>query len=449
MPGKNTALTLYRPPKAIIDNRPMLASGFSKSRARGRPRSGVDLPQLVEAYVDPFDSCADGVRYPDDYHDLTAPLCSTVTNIVLTSPAIGGFTDANLINVNPVAGTSLFAFSPDPSGMILAGVNGTNGGVGSPYGVNPGFNWPNGVVFTQANTAANAFGPTSGSVANDSPASNLGTMRQSFSGARVVAGGVKLYSTQNFATVSGNIHVAPVWVSFDRDAWNITNTAVTPQTPATATSTNCWQLQLPNSVQQMAQLPGYVQYPMSALEDEELVSLFKPTGPESRTFKSLSHLWGTDIMPFPAGTAGTVLTRTGTLGNPSDIGHYMIVVYCDGLLTSSGTALPASTAFCAYEWKVHYECQYNGNNSISSGLPSLYFNAAVSATPSPPEQPLLLAAAASTIAEVPQTRLIDPGSDQESSFLSEVSRVWATMCRVATSVAPVITTGLKLAALAL
>jgi len=252
-----------------------------------------------------------------------------------------------------------------------------------------------------------------------------------------VSGGVKITATQSFSTVSGTIHVAPVFISY-QEIMSVGNVGG-PANVVNNELNNGYQLQLPNNLAAMANLPGYKQYPMSALEEDEIVVLFKRYGQEALDFKPTTQAWGCDDRG-----SQLISQRYGDAATTYGVGHYAICVFIDGCLTSTGTALPAATQVAEVEIRYHYECQANPTAIAFAGLggPSANtFTGVNIADVSPPYQPLLMAAADNLAMKVPAVRCVDDSGIEEGSFISEAIRLWGNACAVASSVSSVVRIG--------
>jgi len=402
-----------------------LPAGRTRRGRRQRIGGSTGLPSIIEAYIDPWSSCADGVRYPDDFRGNSGTFNSTYETTIAVAPAAGGFTDANMIGVVPQPGTALFLVTPDPSNTVVTGVSGTNG-AGFYAGVPKTFNWPNGILFTGAPHSLNAFGPGTGILNNDIPMPNVPTLRALYSGARLVAGGAKVTSVMNFTNVSGTIHVAPVFVNTSRE------TSAGPAgfpgfaNPTLTEMQNGWQTALPQNLSDMINLPGYMEYPLSSLEADEILAIFKRYGTESLLFKPTATAWGMDD-----NSLGTLASRYGDADSPDSIGHYSLCVFIDGVTggIQAGPAL-AGTPLVELEVRNHYECQPNPLSSLTTSLGS----GASLITPSPPSQPLLLAASDNLASDVSVVRCVDSAGVEEGGFVEEVVSLWRNACTVATSV---------------
>lgn len=397
-------------------------STLTSSRA-----SAAGLPPLISAYIDPFSPTSGGVRYPDSFQGLSDT--TTVTTVVSlnTLPAAGtSFTDANMANVaTPDAGTGLYLFTPDPSNYLVVGSVGvaSSGNLVVPHN----FVWPNGIVYTGASGSLNAFGPGTGLLNIDNAVSNMLAMRAQFAGLRCVAGGVKLTSTMNFSSVSGTIHVAPVFVNMSR----MTSTGFQNVNPGAqaAQQMNGWQTCLPNNLGQLSVLPGYKQYPLSALETDEIMAIFARCGEEALLFKPTGTAWGMD-----ANDTGNDSTRYGDADVPDNIGHYCICVFVDGVTKSDGSPAAALTPIMEVEYRCHYEGQLNPMTSLQYPSGGITAPWSMDAKRAAPHQPLLQAASDNLAAAVPAVRCIDEAGVEETGFVDDVVRVWRTVCEVASTV---------------
>jgi len=258
---------------------------------------------------------------------------------------------------------------------------------------------------------------------------NLNGMRQLYSTARLVAGGVKLTSTMNFSSVSGTMHLAPYSYNLSK----MTSTSTTTQfggsfNPTSTEMFNGWQPALPASLSAMAELPGYVQYPMSSLEQDEMVAIFKRFGEEALLFKPTTTAWGMDD-----NNAASLAVRRGDANAPSTVGHYGILMFVDGVLKSDGTALPNNTPLLEVEYRCHYECQPTTAVSIFSNTAYASGGSALCSL-APANQPLVMAAADNLSADVPAIRCVDDAGVEEGGFMSEVSNLWGNAASVVSSV---------------
>jgi len=426
-------------------NDPTTADGrfdgrFRSKRSRGasrRSRTGAipALPALIAGYVDPWSVDADDVRYPDDYQGLSGTWSTVLEIPITTAPATGTFTDANMVAVVPAPGSALYLITPDPSNMIVQGIAGTPG-TGVFAGQPNTFNWPNGILFTAAKDSLNAFGPGSGVINIDNPVTNISFLRSAFRAARLVSGGIRASTTLNFSTVSGVIHVAPIYV----DTSDMSNAAPGQQNPANPTLTelaNGWQVALPSNLSDIINLPGYCEYPFSSTEANEVVGLFRRYGQEALNFKPTSSAWGLDDH-----ASGGLATRTG-VSSMNGYGHYCLLVYVQGVLTSTGGATPAGTSIGQLEIKCHYECQPNPSSfalSLNTGVFGVFSAASGLCSQAPPSQPLLMAAADNLCAHVPPVRQVDDSGIEELGFVEEVVRLWSGATRIASSVVSAVST---------
>lgn len=437
----STAMSLFRPRQDVMDQE---LSGFPARNAKGRRRvraSNRGLPPTVLGYVDPWSVEAAGIKYPDEYRGLSGAYTGVFETSIATSGAAGTYTDANMVGVVPLGGTSLFLVTPDPSNLLVTGVCGTNS-AGFYAGVPKTFAWPNGIVYTGVSSSLNAFGPGSGVLNVDIVLPSLLTLRQLFSGVRLVTGGVKMTSNMNFSSVSGTIHVCPVFVNTSHD----TSTGASSN-PTTDTLQNGWQTALPQSLADMINLPGYKHFALSSLQADEVVALFRPYGPESRLFKPTSGAWGMD--ESGPGLGGSLANRHGDSNNPDSVGHYSICVYIDGVSQIPGGPAVPLTPLIELEELLHLECQPNPSSAvISSGL-TLGSGTAMCAM-SPPFQPLLMAASDNLSADVPVVRCIDASGVEEERFVNDVVNTWKGAARIASSVVSAVGTATTiLSALAL
>lgn len=399
---------------------------FPTKRSQRRVNSGgAKLPPIVASYIDPFDEEAGGVRYPDEFRGMTGTVTSTFVSTMLTPPA--AFTDANLAAVSTSRkDTTLFLVTPDPTNVVVQGLCGTpnaglfNGQAGT-------FIWPNGIVFTDVAGTQNVFGPSTGNQTLDNMMSNIAPFMSTYSTARLVSGGVKLFSTSSFSNVSGTIHLAPVYLDFSR----FVNSGLGilgggSVAPATGQYNNSWQAQLPASLAEMAQLPGYTQFALASLEEDEIAALFKRVGEEALLFKGTGAAWMIE------GTAPE--SRIGASTAPSGYGHMSILCFVDGFIPTTGVAndLPV----LELEVRNHYETTFKGSSTmrVSSTL-SVGAVTVVDGKQAAPHQPLLMAAADNLAADVPAIRLVDSAGVEESSFIQDVSNAWSSATRIASSVA--------------
>jgi len=401
-------------------------------RPPGKPGTQLAIPPVVAAYADPFDEMACMVKYPDEYHGLTGTFSVRQPLIVSTNGTVGQLTDLNQVAVTPATGQSLQLFTPDPSNMVIQGVSGTK--AAGPFTGAPNvFYWPNGITFTNAPGSLNAFGPGLGIINQDITASNLGSLRLLYSAARLVSGGVKFTSTLNFSTVSGTVHVAPVFVNMSR--MTTTGGALGGVTNQVAFEMlNGWQAALPANLQAMATLPGYEQYPLSAFENDEFVAIFKNVGAEARLFKPTTTAWGIDD-----NGSGNTATRYGDANVPDNYGHYCILLYVEGVLNNAGAAFPSNGSIGEVEIALNYECQPQADTSALANTGTLGNQGGTQlCQPSAPYQPLLMAAAGNVAADIPAVRMVDDAGIEEHGFMAEVERLWGLGVKIARSVGPVV-----------
>ncbi len=415
---------------------PGVVTRYSNSRARrsrGNPGS-FTAPGCLGGYVDPFSEEAQGQRYPDDYAGLSGTFSTTLDFVIQTSPGVGVWTDANLAQVTPNLGTALFAITPDPSNVIVNGLLGTQGLAGGQWTSVPNImHWPNGVLFKVTPGTLNAFGPGSGIINIDIPSSNIVAMRALFNQARLVTGGATFSSSMPFSVVSGTVHYCPVPVSMLDSA--IVDVSVDPQTPVLGESKNGWQVQLPQTLADMANMPGYGTTPLASLENDEVVGLFSRYGPAAKLFKSIQNVWGCSD-----GGAGSAATRYGVDNATSDYGHHVLVVCITGVLQSSGTAAAANTPIGEMVVRGNYECTTKASSwtAFGSGAAARVFAGQSLVSPAPPHQPVLDAALDNVAAAVPSLRVVDKAGVEEGSFLGEVQRLWNSATQVASSVLPAV-----------
>jgi len=423
-----TEVGLYRPPRNELGSlTKSVVNPRITSRRRRKNYSG--LPQVVAAYIDPFDEAAYSVRYPDSYLGMSSPFTGKLVRTINTSFAAGGLTDLNLVNVTPLLGSSLFCVTPDPEVAYVQGICGVQ--AGGAFGTIPGtFFWPNGILFTAAAGSLNAFSGSSGVIDTDSSIGNMVQYRAQFSGARLVAGGVKIFSVQNFATISGTIHIAPIFIGLQKDVNIGGGSFGGDNQPLVGSMANGWQCQLPANLEIMSAMPGYVQFPMSALEEDEVVCIFSRYGDEAKLFKPTGQMWGTDDS-----TGAHLNGRRGQADNSNGVGHYAVCVFVDGCTTSSGGALPNATPLLNMEWIGHYEAQPSGFNVFATNTTLFggFFEA--ERCKSAPHQPLLMAAADNISADIPTVRCIDAAGVEESDFLTTVSEAFKSSVKIATSIA--------------
>jgi len=431
---KPTADSIFRAPRngnsdllGRANSNVIISEVYNKKRARGG-RGASNLPPILASYIDPWDETAIGARYPDQYHGMSGTFSSTIVGPIVTPT--NNFTDLNMVGVTALAGTSLMCFTPDPSSPIIAGVAGTQLTAGGFFTTVPGiFHWPNGILFTNAAGSKNAYAATQGIANLDTAIPNIAPLREMYSAARLVSGGVKIHSTQNFSTVSGTIHMAPVFVSYQQMTTNGLLTTSNQNVPVGEMS-NGWQTVLPSSLPGLAQLNGYVQYPMSALETGEIAAIFKRYGEEAVQFKPTATQWGTSD-----GNTGNLVNRFGSSTNPNSTGHYYIVMYIEGALSSTGGALPALTQLGEIEVRLNYECQPNPSSAIMASNSNTGQMGIGQVSQAPPYQPLLAAAIDNLAMAVPALRCIDTTGIEEERFVKEVSSLWSNAVSVASSVA--------------
>lgn len=433
--GSVVSSGLFRPTRNFEKNSGgmVLNPRFSK-RSRGRRAMGSRsnaLPHLVASYVDPFDEEAGGCRYPDVFQGLTDTFTTTYVNSITTVPSSGSsFSDSNLTQANPTQGTSLFLLTPDPSNIMVQGVCGT-GTAGVYNGANNVFFWPNGQVFDNSINTLNAFGPGSGTQNFDNVIGNIVPYRNNYNAARLVSGGVKLFSTQNFSTVSGTIHLAPVMVNFSKFVSNGDGLFGGGRVQGVAAEiSNGWQTALPQNLQGMANLPGYTQFPMSALEEDEIAAIFKRAGEEALLFKPTGTTWCMDD-----GDSRNTALRTGNANFPDTYGHYCILVFCDGVQTQSGSPAGPLTPIMEIQIRNHYECQLNPSTVTNVQGTTTIGGYSPDAHKSAPHQPLLLAAANNLASDIPAIRCVDAGGVEELGFMEAVVGAWKSATAIAGSVA--------------
>jgi hypothetical protein len=409
--------------------------GSRPRRSRGRNAISRDcIPADLAAYIDPFDAAAPGLRYPDEFRGLSGTYTTNLEIDILTAPAAGTFNDANLVSVAPVLGSSLFLLTPDPSNLYVQGLYGNQGAGGGQWsGVPNMFAWPNGVLFSIAQGTLNAFGPGSGTQNIDVVASNITALRSLFRSARLVTGGAKLTGTMNFSSVSGTIHVCPVPV--DLSPTTILNATIDPQNPALTEIQNGWQCTLPQNLNDMINMPGYVETPLASLQTDELVAIFGRYGAEAKLFKETTYAWGMANNV----SAPTLSTRTGTAGIPDNYGHYAICVLITGVQQSNGTPAAAGTTICELELRNHYECQASPSAFALFTSPSNHVYAGQGLiTQAPAHQPVYDAAADNVASRIPVVRVIDDAGVEEASFMTEVGKLWDRGVAVANSLMPAI-----------
>lgn len=423
----STSVGLFRPKQdfqQIESMGPM--QGFPGRNRRGqRTKSlGYALPDILTAYVDPWAAAAQGVKYSDQTRALTGAYRGALEQSMQTSGVAGTYTDVNMVGVVPQGGTALFMVTPDPSLAFINGVCGTNP-VGLYAGVPGVFHWPNGVVYTGAPHSLNAFGPSSGIINIDNVIPNLSTLRQLYSAARLCAGALKLTSNMNFASVSGTIHLATVFVSLTRE----TSTG-TSSNPTTNELQNGWQTALPTNLSDMLALPSYKHYSLSSLEEDEIVGVFPRYGVEAELFKPTSTAWGIDD-----NSLGALSSRYGDSDNPNGVGHMYICVFIDGVTTTAGGPAPPLTPLVEMEIIYHYETLPNASSALfGTGSHAFIGSGTSMCRPSPPWQPLLCAAYSNIAAQVPPIRNVDAAGVDEAKFMEDVSSVWSSAKSVASSV---------------
>lgn len=430
-PGTDAGM--FRPSRPFNTPEVVLNDGFRQRNQRGSA-SGAGLPPIVSAYIDPFADEAAAVKYPDEHQGMTQCATGSLTT-ALTTP--GTFTDSNMSGVTAAGDTCLFLLHPDPSCTVVQGVCGTQTG-GFYAGGSRVFAWPNGILFAGGAGDNNSFGSGNGN-GQDIPIGNIQRLRSSFATGRLVSGGAKITSVQNFATVSGTIHVCPVLINTSAITTNYGSAGA-----GTDVMNNCWQATLPIDVSEMANMPGYRQYAMSSLETNELALLFGRIGPEAMLFKSVLTTWGmtqTDTADFN--------NRVGASGNPSDLGHYSLLVFIEGILTNTGTVPAAGTPVVQLNLRNHYECTVNPAFALAY-QPQAFGVGADSEDKAAPHQPILMAAANNIASDIPLIRTLDAGGIEELGFVKEVSRLWNTAVRIASGVATAVdVAGAVLAAIAL
>jgi hypothetical protein len=422
---------------------------FSQVRQR-QARNGSrrvqsnDVHPQVFSYVDPWDECALGQRYPDDYRGLSGTFTTTFEAQVTTGPGVGIFTDNNQNAVVPDLGTSLFLLTPDPSNVLVQGVVGTQGAAGGQWsGVPNMFAWPNGVLFSTAAGTANAFGPGTGFVNNDNVVSNIVQLRNLFSQARLVSGGGKLAGTMNFSTVSGTVHACPVPVNMQRVTQ--LNSTIDPRNPTLTEVSNGWQCVLPQNLGDMVNMPGYVETPLASLQTDELMMIYKRYGPEAKLFKPTQSAWG-----LSDAVGGQLAARFGAASIPDDYGHYCLCVFVSGVQNSTGGAATALTPIMNLQVRLNYECQSSASTSFFFSATNRVYSGQGLLTPAPEFQPLLDAALDNIASDIPAIRNVDDAGMEEVGFIDEVVRLWRGATAVAGSVSMAIeAAGPLLAALSL
>lgn len=408
---------------------------FASRKRRGRGGyNSASLPADVAAYIDPFEPESAGMRYPDAFSGFSGTYATSLVQVISTSPAAGTFNDANLVSVAPVLGTTLFLVTPDPSNMFVQGILGNQGAGGGQWsGVPNMFAWPNGVLFSIAQGTLNAFGPGSGTQNIDVVASNITAFRSLFRSARCVNGGAKLTGTMNFSSVSGTVHACPVSVSLSPTI--SLNATIDPQNPALTEIQNGWQCTLPQNLNDMINLPGYVETPLASLQADELVAIFGRYGEEAKLFKDTTYAWGMENNV----SAPTLSTRTGSAGNPDNYGHYCICVCITGVQQSNGTPAAAGTAIAELELRAHYEAQASATAFALFTAPSNHVYAGQGLiTQAPPHQPVYDAACDNLASRVPVIRVVDDAGEEETSFVEEVGALWSKGLQIANSLLPAV-----------
>jgi len=432
--GSAVANGLFRPTRNFQKEMggAILNPGFPGRSARKRGSRGVttSLPHVVASYIDPFDEEAGGCRYPDVFQGITDTTTQTYIASITTAPPTGTFTDLNMVSVVPNLGQALFMVTPDPSNILVQGVCGTSS-TGILQGQPNTFFWPNGHAFTATNAVTNAFGPGTGIINIDNTIGNLQAFRANYNAARLVAGGVKLFSTSNFSTVSGTIHVAPVFVNFS----NLTSGTFVPPGNSTVDATvseitNGWQTALPSDLQTLSNLPGYCQFPLSSLEEDEIAGIFKRAGEEALLFKPTGMPWCIDDH-----ASADLTVRSGVANTPDNYGHYNLIFFLDGILNSSGAPAAASTPVIEIEIRNHYEVQFNPGSIFKTATTFISGLTNPDAHKAAPNQPLLMAAADNTASAVPAVRCVDAAGVEELGFMEAVMATWKNAVSVATSVA--------------
>jgi hypothetical protein len=432
---QGTSAALFAPKRDVMDSSlaPVGVPKFRGPRARPRAsrRSNYGVHPLVSAAVDPFSEDANCQRYPDEFQGLSGCFDVRQPAVITSNPAVGTYTDLNMVTVAPNSGQTVFLINPDPSNLIVNGIVGTKT-TGLYANVPSTFYWPNGLSYTAAALSRNSFGPGSGVIGIDNPVTNITLFREMYASARLVSGGVKIVGTQNFSTVSGVIHMAPVFVSLSYMQNN--NQSTVGNTPANNELANGWQVALPAGLSAMSQLPGYMQVPMSTLETDAAVFTFRRSGSEALAFKPTGTAWG-----LTDDDSGNLALRHGADNLVSSYGHYSLLVYIEGALTSTGGALPASTALGEMEFALHYECQPNPQTVafalLGIGNPQAGTQLASRA---PPNQPLLMAAADNFESAVPALRIVDDADVEEASFMAEVEKWWGVATQLVQSLGPAV-----------
>jgi len=382
----------------------------------------LQLPPIVGAYLDPWAAVAEGIRYPDSFTGYSGTFTTTTAATITTSPGVGVQTDLNLVARVPLLGTALMCFTPDPSNYLIQGIS-----------TGPGFWWPNGIAFVAGGVGGlNAFGPGTGVIGADNVVSNIESLRLLYQNVRLVSGGIRMFGTMNFSTVSGVIHIAPVKIGFQE---SVDLPVGTLGVPSTNEANNCYQLQLPGSLNDLENLPGYMSYSLSSLEDDEIVAIFQRYGDEAKLFKPTTAAWGL-TSGFTAGVAD-LTKRTGNSNLFDSSGHYAIVVYISGVQTAAGNGAAALTPVMEFEARMNYECQ------SSAAATTALINAGA-ATRAPPHQVLLECAADNLCSDVPAIRNVDQGGEEEVGFVAEVARLWKNACRIAGTFAGAVDTAATL-----
>lgn len=349
---------------------------------------------------------------------------------VLTPPAAGTFTDANMAAIGTTRNdTTLFLVTPDPVNCVVQGCCGTpNAGIFNAAANT--FVWPNGIVYTDAAGSQNAFGPGTGYTNQDFMIHGANPYMTRYSASRLVAGGFKLQGTSSYSSVSGIVHMAPIYVDMSlnsNDSQAVAGGGFVNYT--TGLLRNGWQVQLPSNASDLAALPGYVQFPLSELQENTIVGLFKRVDSSAKLFKPTANAWMLE------GSSGAS-TRVGAATSPDGYGHYCIVVFVEGFMPNGTTnnGVPVMGLDIIY----HLETQIKGSSTyrVTSGL-VVNNNTGSDVARACPHQPLLMAAADTMCGDIPAIRASDPGGIQETSFVSEVSRLWGTALRIASGVSTV------------
>lgn len=430
---------LFRPNK--LENGPIYDISFDRARRRKRGRAASQhstLPPMVSAYLDPFSEEAGCVKYPDSFRGLTGNVTTSDLRYLQTYPA-AAFTDGNLSGVvAPRTDTSLMVFTADPSLQCVQGVVGTPPSGSFAAGVSETFLWPNGNnPFTNVAGTENFFGASTGNIGIDYVSNSIGSIRRQFNALRLVSGGMKITGVQNFSTVSGTIHVAPVFIPFAQMTDNLMFVGGGQERVQDYEITAGWQTALPNSLSDMSALPGYQAYPMSSLQSGDLVCLFKRSGPAALNFKPSTTAWCLNDQ-----NSDQPENRMGANNNPVDTGHYAIIVLIEGALNSTGAALPAAANLARVQLRCHYECTFQNRGiqfgaSGSGALLAANIGSVPDAHMSPPHQPLLLAAADNLSTAVPAVREVSADGDSEEGFYETVSNLWNTATGIAKSTSAV------------